>query len=69
MLSAFSTTNGVRQGGVLSPMLFAVYIVKLEESGWGCNVGHEYFCVLGLADDLSVLAPTIYALNKMLKNM
>ena len=71
MSGAFGTTNGVRQGGVLSPMLFAIYIdvllVKLEESGWGCNVGHEYFGVLGSADDLSLLAPTVYALSKMLK--
>ena len=70
MTEPFTTKNGVRQGGVLSPILFAVYIdillVRLEESGYGCYVGHEYFGVLGSADDLSLLAPTIFALKKML---
>jgi len=39
----FSFTCGVRQGGVLSPTLFAVYvddlICELDESGLGCSVG------------------------------
>ena len=39
-----STTNGVKQGGVLSPRLFSVYIdellTRLKHSGYGCMVGH-----------------------------
>ena len=35
----FSTTNGVKQGGVLSPVLFSVYIdellTRLKHSGYG----------------------------------
>ena len=71
MSSIFSTKNGVRQGGVLSPILFSVYIdlllVRLEQSGLGCYVGHEYLGALGSADDLTLLAPTVYAFRKMLK--
>ena len=70
MSNQFNTTNGVRQGGVLSPLLFSVYIdvllTRLEESGYGCYIGHEYFGALGSADDISLLAPTVYALQKML---
>ena len=42
----FSLNNGVKQGAVLSPILFSIYIdsllQKLKESGLGCHVG-SYF--------------------------
>ena len=41
MPSKFQVTNGVRQGGVLSPLLFDVYVnelsVLLNKSGIGGN--------------------------------
>ena len=40
--SNFPTTNGVRQGGVLSPVLFTLYmddlLVELSELGIGCYI-------------------------------
>ena len=59
----FSAKNGVKQGGgVLSPILFAIYIdgllVKLKDSGVGCHIGNHYTGALGFADDLSLLCPT-----------
>ena len=68
---SFSVSNGVRQGGVLSPILFTVYldvlIKELEASGDGCYIGHIFYGALGYADDLSVLAPTAQGLARMLK--
>ena len=43
----FLVVNGVKQGGVLSPIVFSVYIdgllVRLTNSNVGCYVG-SFFC-------------------------
>ena len=70
MSSLFSVSNGVKQGGVLSPALFAVYIdgllVELESSGLGCYVGNQYTGALAYADDITLSCPTRYGMQKML---
>jgi len=66
----FPVTNGVKQGGVLSPILFTVYmdelIAHLKATGVGCHVGHVYMGSSGYADDLSLLVPTKMGLNILL---
>ena len=63
-------SNGVRQGGVLSPVLFAVYLdgllEELSESGVGCYWGHMFAGALCYADDLVLLAPCASAPRCML---
>ena len=48
----FGVTNGVKQSGVLSPILFIVYIDELlvlfSKSTLGCHVGSCYIGALGL---------------------
>ena len=66
----FGSSNGVRQGGISSPLIFTVYvdelIMRLKKSGIGCYVGHEFYGCLGYADDFKLLCPSVKGLRKML---
>ncbi len=65
--SYFNVSNGVKQGGVISPILFCIYIdgllVELEKSGVGCFMGGVYSGAFGYVDDLKLLTPTVQALH------
>ena len=71
MSNYFNVTNGVKQGGVLSPTLYSIYIDdmlnELEKSGYGCCVGEIYSGSVAYADDLLLLSPTLYGLKMMVK--
>ena len=68
--SSFSVSNGVKQGGILSPILYCIYqdeqIERLTAAGYGCYIGNRFVGVTSYADDIALLAPSIYALQKML---
>ena len=67
----FNVTNGVRQGGILSPLFFSVYIddllVKLKNNAVGCHIGNHYVGALGYADDLILLCPSVSGMRNMIK--
>ena len=67
---SFLVTSGVRQGGILSPRLFILYVddllVALRNSGAGCHIGQVFFDAMGYADDIILLAPSRVALEKIL---
>ena len=60
-------TTGVRQGGVLSPVLFAVYvndiITRVESSGYGCEIAGNCVGILMYADDLLLISATCNGLR------
>ena len=68
---SFSVTNGTRQGSVLSPALFAVYLddllLELRQLKVGCQVGGWWYGATCFADDLFLLAPSRSAAEMMLK--
>ena len=68
--STFRITNGTRQGSVLSPILFSVYLddllISLRKLQLGCHIGGWWFGALGYADDLILLAPNREVLQSML---
>jgi len=66
----FLTTNGVRQGGILSPQLFSFYLndlsLQLTQQTIGCYmdctcVNHFFY-----ADDMCILAPSALGLQFLL---
>ena len=67
----FPCKNGIKQGAVLSPILFCAYmdalLERLSRLGVGCHIGHVFAGALSYADDLTLLAPTRLAMNAMLR--
>ena len=60
----------VRQGGVLSPVLHAIYIddliLKLVKPNLGCCIGDMNVCCLVYADDIVLLSGSLHKLQLML---
>ena len=66
----FHVNNGVRQGGILSPYLFNVYMDDLSQSlnccKTGCWSGEIMINHLMYADDLVLLSPSATGLRELL---
>jgi len=62
-------SNGVRQGGVLSPYLFAVYLDSLSNEliniKAGCYIGEVLLNRLMFADDICVFCPSVRWLQRV----
>ena len=67
----FTISNGVKQGGVLSPVLFSIYldllIVQLRLLGMGCHMNGLFTGVFIYADDITLLAPSRASMVLMLE--
>ncbi len=63
----FGVVNGVKQDGVLSPLLFRVYIdglfIRLDETSMGCQMDIHFSGALAFADDLNLLALILSGLS------
>ena len=66
----FRVSNGVRQGGVMSPLLYNVYIDELNRvlsrSQSGCTIEGRMINNISYADDMVILAPSVSALQDLI---
>ena len=66
----FKVTNGVRQGGILSPYLFNLYMddlsIILGSKYAGCKIASRIINHLFYADDLVLMCPSYRGLQDLL---
>ena len=69
--SVFSMHNGVRQGAILSALAYCFYCEQLftllEQRRTGCWFKGYYLGLLGYSDDNVCIAPSLHALQDMIK--
>ena len=66
----FPILAGVRQGGILSPIFYCLYVDELVEiltaAGIGCHLKKIFLSILLYADDMALIAPSLKGLQKLL---
>ena len=69
--SWFDIIAGVRQGGILSPDFYSLYVddlvVILKQLGIGCYLRDHFLSMLLYADDMALLSPSLKGLQVLLK--
>lgn len=72
MSESFPVSNGIKQGGILSPKLFNIYVdalsSRLKTRNIGCCVNGTIINHLYYADDLVLISPSLYGLQVLLKD-
>lgn len=68
--ATLAVLSGVRQGGVLSPVLFNLYVncmlTTLRKRNYGCHIGNLFVGCIMYADDLILLSASVLDLQTML---
>ena len=69
-MDIFNVNNGVEQGAVLSPLLFAVYVddfrKELRNAGLGCHINGMFTGAFIYADDITLIASSYESISYML---
>ena len=63
----------MRQGGILSPDFYSIYVddllAELQKSKLGCYYGLYFAAALFYADDMALLAPSLKGLGSFSKRL
>ena len=66
----FAVISGVRQGGILSPIFYCLYVDDLVDIlsnlGIGCHLKNLFLSILLYADDMALLSPSLKGLQRLL---
>ena len=66
----FSVSNGIKQGGILSPKLFNIFVdvlsQKLNKKTMGCSFNSTIINHLYYADGLALIAPSSNGMQKLI---
>jgi len=69
MSDYFNALNGVKQGGVISPILFCINIddllVSLSQLGVGCYIAGNFVGAIAYADDKVSISPKPLGMRKL----
>ena len=64
--------NGIRQGSIIIPYLFIVYVddlnVRLSAAKVGCHFANQTANDFSYADDMALVAPSAITINELLKS-
>ena len=67
----FPVSNGVKKGSVLPAVMYCVYtnglFENLRRQNIGCCIGPNFVGIIGYADGLFLMSPTLDGLQKMLQ--
>jgi len=70
MSDYFNAFNGVKQGGVISPIFFVFFfddlLVSLFQLGVGCYIAGNFVGAIVYADDIVLILPTPLGMRKLL---